>query len=191
MNTESNPYTSPASSGVGNGNEEEMQEGTRPNSPFVIGSLSIVFGGIGLLMTAGSLFFQAATSTTIATSPALGSPEMMPASILYGAGYVLTLTLFGFIDSATLIVAGTGLSRYRRWGRVLFQIYATVTILLNVGNAAYIILFVVPKVSAGDAFLMSSTFGVAGIVGGAISGCLFPVIGLIFLFRPRITSWLC
>lgn len=137
---------------------------SRSVSPMVFGILCIVFAGLSLLFLPFSLWI-------VFSDP--GMYEQMG----YSAAYARGSTILGLPFAVWLLVTGIGLVRYRKWGRVSFNVYAVITILWGIGNSIYMFVNLFGSEFANPAQQ-------AGAIGGSIGGMfglIFPILGLAFL----------
>jgi hypothetical protein len=157
-----------------------MQVARRSVIPMVLGVMSIVYGGFGLLG-------QAIYPLMMAIMP----PEMekMQQEALAQSGYSMAM-MYAFIafyavTSLILLISAFGLVTYRRWGRIGFHIYAVLAILSALYGAVIAMTQELPPMPPEMA-AMAGSIETAQRVMGVIMNLaflLFPVLGVIFLNR--------
>jgi hypothetical protein len=159
----------------------------RPVVLTVFGILNLVFAAWGVC---GGLFGAAVflvPQGAGARNPVL---EIMHANPGFMAFQKLTI-LLGLVAAIVLAVAGIGLLMVKPWGRSLSIGYAIYAIVMAiVGTAASYVWLVAPLMErAGRGAEQAAAVG--GAVGGLLGGCfalIYPVILLIFMFRPNVVA---
>jgi hypothetical protein len=138
----------------------------------VMGIISIVFAAIGVLGSAVSVLMVLFSDPEILTPTGFSS------------GYMVFSTVLGIVFAIWLLVAGIGLVRYRKWGRLNFNLYAVITIVLSISQSVYMLV----NVLGAD---FDNPAQQAGMIGGSIGGLLgliFPIVGLVFLNLPSVRA---
>lgn len=175
-----NPYESPGLESRGG----ETRGPRKPVTPKVVGIIALVFGGLGLVG-------QAMVPLMMLVLPA-DVKEIQRASLAqggYSMGYLIAMTVVGAIMSIWLISSGIGLLKYRRWGRLGFNVYAVLGILMALYGVYSALTRGYPILPDGSELQMQSVSRVSGVVSNLI-GMLYPVLGLIFLNRSKVVAWL-
>ena len=143
----------------------------RPKSPMVFGILSIVFSSLALAYIVLVFLPMVVEGMNLAAADELSEEgqEWMATAKLW-------LTIIGLYVLVGL-ASGIGLVRYRRWGRHLFCVLALFSFGLLIHDVAGAV--------SSDAPLESSD--ISGLIGGVIRQ-VFPILGLVFLFRPKVAA---
>lgn len=163
----------------------------RPQSVTAFGILNIVFaawGVLSLISTTLMLFFLK-NMKGLPENPALKLMDTMP-------GYALwtKISLFlALIFAAVQLIAGIGLMKMRPWGRTLSISYASAAMLFGV-TAAIVNYFVIARplmeeASSKQGPEQAAAIGasMAGVLGGCF-GMIYPMLLLIFMFRPNVVA---
>jgi hypothetical protein len=180
----------------------------RSAAMLVIAILHLVFGGLGLLVSAcaGSVAAIEASARPPTTAPGKVGPgvntfqnrqDVLEAECEQRLpGFkVLKLGMIGFdvVLSILLIVAGIGLLVVQRWAQVLSVVYAILSIVQNTGYIFLQLAIVVPSIEAvaRNQTVFSPPGYLAGMRVGAFAPVIFnalylsyPCIVLIFMFLP-------
>ena len=118
--------------------------------------------------------------------------EIMRTSPGYAAWMKITIPL-GFLAAGVSIAAGIGLLKLKSWGRTLsigYGIYAIVAGLLGV-MLSFIFVMQPLMQQASQKSGPESAALIGGAIGGTIGGCfgmIYPVLLLIFMFRPKVVA---
>ena len=160
----------------------------RPTSVTVFGVLNLVFGALGLF---GMLF---TIIIFILPLPTANNPvlEIMRNSPGYALWMKMAIPL-GFLAAGVSIAAGIGLLKLKNWGRALsigYAIYSIGAVLL--GSALNYFFIMQPLMEQAS---QKSGPEAAGLIGAAIGGTfgscfgmIYPVLLLIFMFRPKVVA---
>lgn len=179
---DTNPYRSPAPGTMG-----PAPGGSRPASFLVFGILNIVFGVLGLCGTAGS---SAMFLVQLPRDPAMPNPmlDLLDSNPTYRLFLQVTIALGG-LASLALLAAGVGLLLSKAWGRTLsigYAWYAIVAAIMGtIVNWVYVIqpMLAAAKADAGPAAMGALGGAVGGMLGGLFA-LAYPVVLLIFMYRP-------
>lgn len=161
----------------------------RPTSVTVFGVLNIVFAVLGLFgLLASAMLFSAAAAT--ANNPVVQLIQNNPAY----AAWMKICILLGLIVIPALLAAGIGLLMLKPWARIISIIYAIYTIVSGlIGSVINYLFLIQPLMQQAQDKQGSEAAGAAigGAVGGIIGGCvglIYPVLLLIFMFRPHVMA---
>lgn len=173
-----NPYESPAPV-----NEPDpgdyMLAARRPVTPMIVGVISLVFGGFGILGIISGVVMMA-----------IMPQVMLESSGQTSWGYMIAMWILGSITSVLMVAAGIGLVQYRGWGRKTFNIYAVLAILSGIFTIVMAAVQTYPQ-PAGNMPMgpeqMEVFQRVVGVVSGLV-GMVFPVLGLVFVNRPKVVE---
>lgn len=163
----------------------------RPTSVTVFSILNIVFAALGFFGTIGSL--------VMLTALAHDTNNPMIQIIRDNPGYALYLkvsALLGMAVSLALLAAGIGLWLLQPWGRLLSVAYGIFGVISVPINSVLTYLFVTRPLMEqmmqqqhNDAAATGAAVG--GMVGGLIGGCfgmIYPILLLVFMFRPNVVA---
>lgn len=182
MSSPVNPYESPTpeTDRPAVARSEYMQVTKRSVIPVVIGAISFVWGGGGLLS-------QLVYPIMMAVMPAdmIEAQQEAMAQSGYSMTILYSIMALGTITSLVLLVSAFGLVTYRRWGRTGFNIYGVLCIL-----SAMISIFIVltqefppmPAEMGPMAGQMETFQRVSGVVSNLLM-LLFPGLGMFFVNR--------
>lgn len=160
----------------------------RPISVTVFGILNIVFAAFG--------FFGALASVMLFAAPGEASNNPIVQIINENPGYAAYLkvsTVLGVLVSLLLLAAGIGLLKLMPWGRLVsigYAIYAIIMVLVNSG-VSYVFLVKPLMDKAAAAHGPEAAGATAGAIGGVFGGCfglIYPILLLIFMFRPGVAA---
>ena len=161
----------------------------RPASVTVFGVLNIVFGALGILGIIFTIISLMVISPHATNNPVL---EIMRNSPGYAAWMKIALPL-GFLATGVSITAGIGLLKLKNWGRALsigYAIYSIVAgILGSVLNYVFIMQPLMEQASHKSGPEAAGLIGAA--IGGTFGSCfgmIYPVLLLIFMFRPNVVA---
>jgi len=160
----------------------------RPTSVTVFGILNLAFGALGLC---GVVFTLA--SFAIPQNPRMVNPVL---DLMHkNAGYRMFLqvtTGLGLIATLALILSGAGLLKLQPWARTVSIVYGVYSIGMGVAGVAvnYFVLLQPLMKQAGAMPAGPQRAGlIGGAIGGTLGGCLgviYPVVLLVFMFRPTV-----
>ena len=167
----------------------------RPASVLVFGIINLIFAAMGLcgaVFGAISLAMLSAPRNPRMPNPALDAMQASPAYMTFN--YV-TMAL-GLVATIVIALAGIGLLMSKSWGRHLSIGWAVYTLVMTViglvVNYVYLISPLMEKAGRmGGGPEQAGLIG--GIIGGLLGTCLapiYPVILLIFMFRPNLVAYL-
>lgn len=163
----------------------------RPAAIVVFGILNLVFGTLGVCGTAAS---SAMLFIDIPRNPAIPNPalDLIQSNATYRLFVQVMMTL-GTIFAVVLVVAGIGLLLSKAWGRTLSIVYGWYAILgIIIGMIAHWVFLMQPLLVdmwQADGNSGPNTAAFVGIFGGLVGGCLgliYPVILLVFMYRPAL-----
>lgn len=184
----SNPYQPPSAFS----NQFENMPPQRPAAATVFAILNIVFGVVGLctIPLSAMMFFFPFDKAMTENNPAL---RLMEENTFYRLFMQGALGL-GFIVAIVLIIAGVGLYQLKPYGRTLSIGYAIYGIVMNLVSIAVNCFLVFPALieqanTIGPGPEQAGAYG--GLAGGILGGCvgfIYPVILLIFMFRPNMIA---
>jgi hypothetical protein len=160
----------------------------RPVSVTVFGVLNIVLGALGLF---GMIFTIILLVLPLPTTnnPAL---EIMRNSPGYAALMKIMIPL-GFLACGVSVAAGIGLLKLKNWGRTLSIGYAIYSIVAGLFGSMFNYIFLMrPLMEQASQKSGPEAAGLIGVaVGGIFGSCfgmIFPVLLLIFMFRPKVVA---
>lgn len=163
----------------------------RPAAIVVFGILNLVFGTLGVCGTAAS---SAMLFIDIPRNPAIPNPalDLIQSNATYRLFVQVMMTL-GTIFAVVLVVAGIGLLLSKTWGRTLSIVYGWYAILgIIIGMIAHWVFLMQPLLVdmwQVDGNSGPNTAAFVGIFGGLVGGCLgliYPVVLLVFMYRPAL-----
>jgi hypothetical protein len=161
----------------------------RPASVTVFGVLNIVFGALGFV----AIIF---TAITLMAVPAGSTNNPVLEIMRNNPGYVLWMEItipLGVLASGVSIAAGIGLLKLKSWGRILSIGYAIYSIAAGVLGVLLSFVFVMQPLmqQASQKSGPEAAALIGGAIGGTIGGCfgmIYPVLLLIFMFRPKVVA---
>lgn len=176
------------------GSSEPVSRGLRPHpAPKVLGILSIVFGGIVLLMMLVSMTLLGMGPLEDMPGASLGAVQRY-ADALEPSATIILITMTAM--SAALIAIGIGQLRYRRWAGTASTVWSIVGLLVLVGQTVNHFLVTVPALSeflgslSGDSEMARVMEGATG--AGAIINVLlyvpYPIILLVIMRKPAVVE---
>ena len=159
----------------------------RPTSVTVFGILNIVFAALGVFGVIGSAVLLFAVGSS--ENPVVRIAGENPA---YAAWLKLGIPL-GLLSCVALLAAGIGLLRLKSWGRQLSIAYAFYAVVMGVASTVLnFFLLVRPLLEeAGQQQGPEAAGAIGGAVGSTVGGCfglVYPVLLLIFMFRPAVAT---
>jgi hypothetical protein len=183
-----NPYQPPSSFQP----PYSTQVAQRPAAATVFGILNILFGALGIcsIPLTGMMLFAPMDKQMTDQNPAL---KLMAEN----AGYKLFMMAglgLGMIAVVVLIIAGIGLWQLKPYGRTLSIGYGIYGVAANVVgllvNSMLLFPVLLDKVNAAPPGpQQAGAYG--GLIGGIAGGCMgfvYPVLILIFMFRPNMVA---
>lgn len=179
-----NPYLSPSAPPA----VPDASSAGRPASLTVFGILNILFGVLGICVTAGGVL---PFVMEIPSDPAIPNPmlDLIKSNATYRTFLIVSLAL-GAIVAALLLAGGIGLLLSKAWGRTLSIVYgwySIVAAIVGMGVNWYVMQPLLAKMQEGGG--PGQVAVTAGIVGGLIGGCvgmIYPIVLLVFMNRPAI-----
>ena len=162
----------------------------RPTSVTVLGILNIVFAAFGLMGIAFYILMMFVPSALNAKNPVLDLMQKNP-------GYVMYVNISTFVGALFTImkgVSGIGLLMLRPWGRWLSICYSIYTIFIVLVNSVVSYYFLYAPMLDKMAGMPSGpdkvgmSMGIVGGIAGFCIGPIYPVILLIFMFRPNVKA---
>lgn len=184
MSSPDNPYESPRPE-VGLppvAEAEYMHVARRPKTPLVLGIISLVFGAFGLLGDVSAFVMYLLMPQMAAFQQALVEKSGQ------SMNYVISMWIIGTLLGVWLLATGIGLVRYRSWGRMGFNVYAVVRILVALVGVYMAATQSYPS-PEGQINSMENELEMvqrATAVITSLLGMLFPVLGMYFLNRAHI-----
>jgi len=159
----------------------------RPTSATVFGILNLVFAGfglIGIVASVGLLMVKANSDNPVV--------KIMQESPGFALWFKICIPL-GLLSCGVLLAAGIGLLLVKPWGRLLSIGYAIYAIVFGIAGMLVNFLFLVrPMLEQAKGKSGPEAAGaIAGAIGGSIGGCfgmIYPILLLIFMFRPVILA---
>jgi hypothetical protein len=162
----------------------------RPTSVTVLGILNIVFAAFGLMGIALSIAMMFVHPALNMKNPVLDLMRQNPGYMMYTNISMVVSAVFTLM----LGLAGIGLLMLRPWGRWLSIAYAVFAILSLIVNSLINYYFLLAPMIDKLAALppgqekAAALGGIAGMVVGICLGPIYPVILLIFMFRPNVMA---
>ena len=161
----------------------------RPVSLIVFGVLNLVFallGVMGFAFSALLLFGGMQAALDPVTRDLFANPAYL--------AFLKISMLIGLVALLALGAAGIGLLLTKPWGRTLSIGYGVYAILMSLVGMVVNYLFVwqpqlerIQRMAAGPE--QAAMYG--GMIGGACGGCvglIYPVLLLVFMFRPNVIA---
>ncbi len=183
----SNPYEASTSSEAGNA----FVPAQRPASATVFGVLNLVFGIFGIcggIFTAGLFAVFAIPEMAENLNNMEGMEQFQNPS--YRA-FLLVSTIINSLLTVVLLVSGTGLLKFKAWGRTAAIWYAIPQIFAIIGGAiAQYYLLVKPAIenaAPGAQGIGEISGAIGGLVGMAFS-LIYPVLLLFFMNRKTFVA---
>ena len=161
----------------------------RPASVTVFGVLNIVFGALGFV----AIIFSAIMLMVLpAGSTANNVLEIMRNSPGYAMWMKMAIPL-GILAAGVSIAAGIGLLKLKGWGRTLSIGYGIYSIVAGIVGVMLNFVFIVHPLmqQASQKSGPEAAAMIGGMIGGTIGGCfgmIYPVLLLIFMFRPKVVA---
>jgi hypothetical protein len=162
----------------------------RPTSITVLGILNIIFGAIGLMGIALSIVMMFIHPAMDMKNPVLDLMKQNPAYALY----TNISMVIGAVFTIALCLSGIGLLMLRPWGRWLSIAYAVFGLVSLVVNTLINYFFLLTPLLNKLAALppgqekAAAMGGIVGLVGGLCIGPIYPIVLLIFMFRPNVMA---
>ncbi len=160
----------------------------RPTSVTVLGILNLIFAAFGVW---GFAIWAAMSYMPLAVNVKSPLLEIIAQNATYAA-YINISMVLGAGVTVILGLAGIGLLMLRPWGRWLSIGYGIYTILQTIVNLTVNCYVVVGPLIAKEAALppgaekVAASMGIVGIFTGSCFGLVYPIILLIFMFRPNV-----
>ena len=150
----------------------EYHPDMRPTSVTVFGIINIVFGGLGILCTPGSLIAGFVIPNVMNTTPV-------------AKAWFLIGSFVGFLCSFLLLIVGIGLLKLKRWARIW-----------TLGYGWFAIAWGIVGMIVNLALVISGGFGntpeaIGGVIGGFVGGMIglvYPILLIIFMLKPNVKS---
>lgn len=190
------PYQPPLPQGPSNSPYPLVGE---PAVVKVFGILHLVFAGLGIFGAAWGLFIVFAGNPFLKLAPA--TPQMQAQIDMRTKLDPMTLATNGLslLIAVPMIVAGIQLLKNRKTALKWSNLYAYASLGVKAITLVLVVLFVVPSMTeVGKTLLPSSSPGGENImgsvmagaaIGGVIVSCIYPILTLILLNRPRVKAW--
>ncbi len=157
----------------------------RPTSVIVFGILNIVFGALGLSCTPFRLAFL------FMPTPAIENPVMAAVANPACRAWSLFMGVTGMGAAVLLIVAGVGLLKCRPWARKIsigYAIYAIVASPVYAAVSAIMFASAAGGAEGGPETGVMLASGIGGAIGGTCFALIYPIILLVFMFRPSVVD---
>ena len=151
----------------------------------VIGIISIVFGGLGLLCQSVSMTINAFTKSVAYRQGAYNArPEWF-------STYLIVSSVVGIVVSVLLLSGGICLLRRRRSGRSLHVTYGILAIATTIITQIISVVFIYPPmfhslVGSNVAEIGEKAGTIGGIIFGAVYSLAYPIFLLVWFSRKRI-----
>ena len=162
----------------------------RPTSVTVLGILNIVFAAFGLMGIAIYILMMFVPSSLNAKNPVLDLMRQNP-------GYAMYANISTFVGAAFTLVhllAGIGLLMLRPWGRwlsIAYAVFAIISLIVNsLINYYFLLAPMIDKLAAlqPGQEKAAAIGGIVGMVAGTCVGPIYPIILLIFMYRPNVKA---
>jgi hypothetical protein len=167
----------------------------RPTSVLVFGILNLIFAAMGVFGLLGSAAMLLATQSPDMQKALQNNPVLQ--LIQQNHDYALFIkisTLAGVAATVVLALGGVGLLLLRSWGRYLSIVYAfyaiVATMIGAMVNYHFLIAPMLEKVAHARPGPEQGAL-VGGVVGGLFGTCfgmIYPVLLLIFMYRPNVVA---
>jgi hypothetical protein len=159
----------------------------RPTSVTVFGALTIVFAVFGVLGLIASLALFALPAS--ANNPVVTIMRENPG---YAAWMKICIPL-GLLSCVALLAAGIGLLCLKSWARTLSIAYAIYAIVFGLVGLVVNFFFIVRPLleHARQQQGPEAAGAIGGAIGGSVGGCfglIYPILLLIFMFRPNVVA---
>ncbi len=160
----------------------------RPASVTVFGILNIVFAALGIFALLASVALLAAVGA-VSDNPVVQIIQNNPAF----ATWMKISVVLGLVVSGALLAAGIGLLKLKPWARTISIAYAIYSIvMLPLGTVVNYVYLTKPLLEQAHQMQGPEAAGaVGGAIGGMFGGCfglIYPVLLLIFMFRPNVVA---
>ena len=162
----------------------------RPTSVTVFGILNIVFAAFGVMGFAISILMIFVKPELNVKNPALDLMRQNPGYAMY----TNISMVVGAVFTLVLGLAGIGLLMLRPWGRrlsIIYAIFAIISVIVNsVINYYFLLAPIIDKLAAlqpGQEKVAAMGM-IVGTVAGVCIGPIYPVILLIFMYRPNVKA---
>jgi hypothetical protein len=162
----------------------------RPTSVLVLGILNIVFAALGLMGIAFSIAMMFMPPALNMKNPVLDLMRQSPAFAMY----INISMVVGGVFTLALLLAGVGLLMFRPWGRhlsIIYAIFAIISLIVNsLINYYFLVAPMIDKLAAAQPGQEKAAAigAIVGMVAGTCMGPVYPVILLIFMFRPNVKA---
>ena len=157
-----------------------MQPPPPPRSIKTLGTLNLVFAGLGLLGSAMTYALYFAGLQLTPNDPLreaqLSSPEYM--------SFIKASMVVGLIMNFVLGASGIGLHRMKTWGRKLALAYAVYAIVGAIAGLIVTLRYVAPAFSK-----LHGPAQQAGIMGGVMGGLIalaYPIVLIVFMSKRNV-----
>lgn len=159
----------------------------RPTSVTIFGVLNMVFAGFGFIGTFASIALFMMPGN--ASNPVV---KIMQDSPAYAAWVKFSIPL-GLLACGVLLAAGIGLMLLKSWARKLSIGYAIYALVFGLIGMVVSFLFLIrPMIQqAQEQHGAEAAGAIGGAIGGSIGSCfglIYPILLLIFMFRPNVRA---
>jgi hypothetical protein len=159
----------------------------RPASVTILGILNVFFAALGVVGVIASFALLSVPADT--NNPVV---KLLHHNASYGVWLKICVVL-GMFSCVILFAAGVGLLTLKPWGRTLSMAYAIYAIVFSfMAMGVNLFLMIQPLFEQASPH---QEFGVAGAIGGPLSGTVggcfglvYPIILLTFMLRPRVAT---
>lgn len=177
-----------------------------PPAVKVFGVLHLVFAGFGLLMAAWGLCIIFVGNPLLKLMPKTGPmAQSMDAQLAMQAKIMpltLTQTILTILVAVPMIIAGINLLKNRKKGLKWSNYYAYSSLAAKLINLVLMIIFMIPAMNEMNQKLLPKSHGAGsfesvmqasmafGALLGVLGTCVYPILSLVLLNRPRVKEWL-
>jgi hypothetical protein len=153
---------------------------TPPRSIKTLGTLNLVFAGLGLL---GSAMTYAMYFGGLKLTPHDPIGDAVRSSPAY-LSFLKASMVAGLISHCVLAASGFGLHRMRSWGRKLALGYAVYAIVGGIAGVVMMVHYIMPVAAK-----LPGPAGQAGIMGGVMGGLIalaYPIVLIVFMSKRNV-----
>lgn len=160
----------------------------RPTSVTVFGVLNLVFAALGLLSALMGLVMFAAAAVN-SSNPISQVIHDNPTFALW----MKVCTALNLVVSAVLLAAGIGLLQLKSWARKVsigYAIYSMIMLVVGtVVNYFFVFMPLLEKAHLEQGPEAAASIGaMVGAMVGSCFGIIYPILLLIFMFRPKVVA---
>jgi hypothetical protein len=178
---------------------------TEPPVVKIFGVLHLVLAGYGLLFSAWGLFIAIAGNPMLKFFPASGPmAKSMDAQLAMQAKIMpatLTASILSIVIAVPMIIAGIQLLKGRKSGLVWSNRYAYTSLAAKCVNLILAVVIVIPAMREMTQGLLRGTRApglpenlmsvvmASSVILGVVMGCIYPILSLVLMNRPRVKEW--